>query len=46
VVLADFGLVKSLQVAAGMTATGVIDAVHSLSPEQARGRPQTWLSNS
>src|SRR5262249_35452579 len=38
-VLADFGLVKSLQEATGMTATGVVvGTVHYLSPEQARGK--------
>jgi serine/threonine protein kinase/WD40 repeat protein len=38
-VLADFGLVKSLQEATGLTATGVVvGTVQYMSPEQARGR--------
>lgn len=38
-VLADFGLVKSLQETMGLTATGmVVGSVQYISPEQARGR--------
>jgi serine/threonine protein kinase len=38
-VLADFGLVKSLQETTGLTATGVVvGSVQYISPEQARGR--------
>lgn len=38
-VLADFGLVKSLQETTDLTATGVVvGSVHYISPEQARGK--------